>query len=69
MIVFAFHIIPEPHPGDIFIMNTEGKNLRNLTDHPANDTAPSWFDPAFALSVALADKHTTTWGWLKQLSK
>ena len=27
---------------DIYIINTNGKNLRNLTDHPAKDFSATW---------------------------
>ena len=28
--------------GEIYVMDTEGKNQRNLTNHPASDFAPAW---------------------------
>ena len=28
--------------GEIYVMDTDGKNQRNLTNHPAGDTAPAW---------------------------
>ena len=27
---------------EIYVMNTDGKNPRNLTNHPASDFAPAW---------------------------
>ena len=27
---------------EVYFMDTEGKNLRNLTNHPARDGAPAW---------------------------
>ena len=28
--------------GEIYLMDTDGKNQRNLTNHPADDFAPTW---------------------------
>ena len=47
-------------------MDADGKNQKNLTNNPAYDSAPDWFDPAFAYAVSPAGKNGRTWGWLKQ---
>jgi Tol biopolymer transport system component len=53
---------------EIYIMDTDGENQRNLTDRPEMmDFSPDWFDPAYA--VFPADKLRGTWGWIKQTSK
>ena len=52
---------------DIYVMDTDGKNPRNLTNHPDDDTAPTWFGSAFA--VAPTGKKSTRWGWLKQADR
>jgi len=50
---------------EIYVMDADGKNQRNLTNNPAGDWAPSWFDPAFAHPVSPAGKLGTTWGKIK----
>ena len=54
---------------EIYVMDADGKNQRNLTNNPAYDDGPDWFDPAFAYAVSPAGKLRGTWGWLKQTSK
>ena len=49
---------------EIYVMDADGKNQRNLTNNPADDCWPSWFDPA-ARSVSSAGKLGTTWGKIK----
>jgi len=53
---------------EIYAMDTDGNNPRNLTNHPAPDYQPSWFSPA-GYPVSPAGKLRTTWGWLKQNSE
>ena len=50
---------------EIYVMDADGKNPRRLTDNPAYDESPKWFDPAFAQSVYPAGKLGTTWGEIK----
>ncbi len=50
-------------------MGADGENLENLTEHPGEDIAPDWFDPAAAQSVSPAGKFRGTWGWLKRNSQ
>jgi len=51
---------------EIYVMDAEGKNPRNLTNNPADDGGPTWFDPAFARSVSPpAGWLRAIWGWLK----
>ena len=38
--------------GEIYVMDADGNNQRNLTNNPAVDSGPSWFDPAVARSVS-----------------
>ena len=52
---------------EIYVMNADGSNPRNLTNHPEDDTAPAWFGDAF--SVAPAGKKLTLWGQLKQVGR
>ena len=54
---------------EIYAMDADGKNQRRLTNNPANDEFPDWFDPAFAYDVSLAGRLKGTWGWVKQTSK
>jgi len=47
-------------------MDADGKNLHRLTDNPADDGGPEWFDPAFvSTAVSPAGKLGTTWGKIK----
>ena len=36
------HIINNSWAYEIYVMDADGGNQRNLTDHPANDRDPSW---------------------------
>jgi len=51
---------------EIYVMDSDGNNTQRLTNNPANDFYPSWFDPSFALPVSIADKLIAMWGRLKQ---
>ena len=51
---------------EIYVMDADGKNQRNLTNHPAYDEAPNWFDPVFAYSVSPAGKFRGTWGEIRR---
>ena len=48
-------------------MDADGNNQSRLTNNPANDDSPDWFDPAFAYSVSPAGKLKSTWGEIKSL--
>ena len=37
---------------DIYVMNADGSNPQNLTNHLEDDLAPAWFGPAFAVGPA-----------------
>ena len=51
---------------EIYVMDADGKNQRNLTNNPAWDNRSSWFDPAFASKAVFpAGKLGTTWGKIK----
>jgi len=56
---------------EIYVIDADGNNPRNLTNNPADDVFPDWFDPAFALitTVSSAGNLRGTWGCLKQTSK
>jgi hypothetical protein len=51
----------------IYVMDGNGGQPRNLTNNPHDDTDPAWFNPAFA--VAPAGKKFTMWGWFKQVDQ
>ncbi|MDA1192691.1 MAG: hypothetical protein O3A46_13545 [Candidatus Poribacteria bacterium] len=61
------HRIAYGHFDEIHIMNADGSNLRQLTNHPGIDRSPMWFDPT--LSASAAGKKPFTWGWLKSISQ
>ena len=50
---------------EIYMMDANGGNQRNITKNPYDDAAPEWFGPAFA--VASVGKQFTMWGWIKQV--
>lgn len=51
---------------EIYVMDADGKNPRNLTKNPiADESQPAWYGPSFA-AVAPAGKQFAIWGWLKQ---
>ena len=51
---------------EVYMMDSNGENLRNLTNHPAPDYQPSWFTPS-TLSVSPTDNlRTHTWGQVKK---
>ena len=52
---------------EIYVMDADGNNPRRLTNNPADDIHPSWFDPAFACSVSLTGKLVTICGKIKQI--
>ena len=53
---------------EIYVINAGGAwQPRRLTNNPHDDTAPAWYDPAFA--VAPAGKTLTMWRWLKQVHR
>ena len=49
---------------EIYVINADGRNPRNLTNNPHDDASPAWYNPAFA--VAPAGKILTIWSRLKQ---
>ena len=53
---------------EIYVMNSDGNNPVNLTNHPAKEKNPAWFDPMIAYSVSASPKvkRTVTWGEIKQ---
>ena len=61
-IVFTSH---RDGNAEIYVMDADGKNQRNLTNDSENAGISDWFDPAF-VSVSSAGKLKGTWGWLKQ---
>ncbi len=57
----------EKKPNDnweVYVMNADGDNPINLTNHPAWDSSPSW-GSAPALSVSSKGKLATLWGKVK----
>ncbi len=52
---------------DIYVMDADGGNLQNLTNHPGGDTGPAWLNSPF--SVFPAGKQFTMWGRLKRTDR
>ena len=58
----------EKKPNDnweVYVMNADGTNPINLTNHPAWDSTPAW-EPAPALSVSAKGRLATLWGKVKR---
>ena len=57
----------EKKPNDnweVYVMNADGANPINLTQHPAWDSSPSW-EPVPTLSVSPKGRLATLWGKVK----
>ena len=52
---------------EIYVMDADGGNPQNLTNHRNADVGPAWLNSPF--SVSPAGKKFTTWGWLKQVDR
>ena len=52
---------------EIYVMDTDGGNLQNLTNNPHSDASPAWLNSPF--SVSPAGKTFTMWGRLKQADR
>ena len=52
---------------EIYVMDADGGNLQNLTNHPHSDYGPAWLNTPF--SVSSAGKKFTMWGRLKQVNQ
>ena len=63
----AHRRIPGWFTSEIYVMDADGGNPRNLTNHLEDDEDPAWYNPV--LSVAPADKKLTMWGGLKQVDR
>jgi hypothetical protein len=49
---------------EIYVMDADGNNPRRLTNNPAQDAYPNWFDPT-ERSVSSTGKLATTRGKIK----
>ena len=52
---------------EIYVVDADGGNQQNLTNHPHDDLEPAWFSPPF--SVSPTGKKFTMWGWVKQIDR
>ena len=50
---------------EIYVMDINRKTPRKLTNNPAHDVQPDWFDPAFA-PVSPAGKLRGRWGEIRR---
>ncbi len=50
---------------EVYVMNADGTNPINLTNHPAWDGSPTW-EPASILSVSPKGRLATLWGSVKR---
>ena len=63
----AHRRIPGWFTSEIYVMDADGANPRNITNHLEDDEDPAWYP--LVLSVAPADKRLTIWGQLKQVDR
>ncbi len=61
------HVIDGRATNEIYVMDADGENQLNLTNHPHSDTHPAWLNSPF--SVSPAGKKFTMWGRLKQVNR
>lgn len=54
---------------EIYVIDVNGKNLRNLTNDLGWDGTPTWFDPTFERMVVPVENLFTTWGGLKRANQ
>ena len=52
---------------EIYVMDADGRNPQNLTNHPHTDASPAWLNSPF--SVSPSGKKSTMWGQLKQVDR
>ena len=50
----------------IHMADADGNRVRLLVELPGTQSAPDWFDPAFARTVAAAEKRASHWAALKR---
>ena len=53
--------------GEIYVMDADGGNPLNLTNHPDDDYGPAWF--RHSSGVAPAGKALMMWDWVKQVDR
>ena len=63
----AHRRIPGWFTSEIYVMDADGGNPRNITNHLEDDEDPAWYP--LVLSVAPAGKTLTMWGQLKQVGR
>ena len=58
---------PKPRASyiDIYVMNSDGSDMKRLTEHPFDAHYPRGFAPAFVVSVSKRGKLPSIWGRLK----
>ena len=50
---------------NIYIMDANGENEMQVTDHPGAESNPTWVIPDWSLLVEAPGNHVTLWGQLK----
>ena len=51
--------------GNIYIVDADGGEARQVTTHPGHDMYPTWVIPDRSLPVDTRGNHVTFWGRLK----
>ena len=52
---------------EIYVMDADGGNQQNFTNHPDGDWSPAWLNTPF--SVSPTGKQFTIWGRLKRVDR
>ena len=70
----AFHSNknPEGVPNsdlEIYVIDADGENERQLTQNRTGDKYPDWFDPTVPHAVSSIGQRAALRGWLKQLNR
>ena len=50
---------------EIFVMDSNGANETQVTNHPGGDGSPRWVIPEGGFSVSPQGKHPEMWGCIK----
>ena len=54
---------------EIYVIDADGKNERQLTQNRTGDKYPDWFDPTVPHAVSSIGQRAALRGWLKQLNR
>ena len=62
-IAYGYYRLGDPNArAEVFTTSVDDPDPRNLTEHPARDWTPVWFNPR-GLEASPLHSRLTTWGW------